>query len=136
MQLMSLNQQSKNIITGRMSDGSDRVITAQSWWQAVVLDDNKIQHIVDFPIGGSQPTNQQIITAINALQPSTLIPTSKADLAIYMKSLRDDWIGWRQVRIEAQVRPASASAVQPLIVQENTAWNLLLQAITAWMGAS
>lgn len=133
---MSLNQQSKNIITGRMSDGSDRVITAQSWWQAVVLDDNKIQHIVDFPIGGSQPTNQQIITAINALQPSTLIPTSKADLAIYMKSLRDDWIGWRQVRIEAQVRPASASAVQPLIVQENTAWNLLLQAITAWMGAS
>lgn len=119
-----------------MSDGSDRVITAQSWWQAVVLDDNKIQHIVDFPIGGSQPTNQQIITAINALQPSTLIPTSKADLAIYMKSLRDDWIGWRQVRIEAQVRPASASAVQPLIVQENTAWNLLLQAITAWMGAS
>lgn len=139
MRLVSLTLQQRIIKTGRLSDGSDAATSTISWWRAVVIDDDGAQRQIDFSDNGAQPTNQDIIDRVPKF--AAVVPSSKADLATYARSLKALWRDWKDIQDEMMARGfASGTAAQQagltaVTAQANAAWGDLLTALNNWRTA-
>lgn len=140
MKLISLDLIPQKTVTGRLSDGSDRVEVDVSFWRAVVLDDGGRERVVEFePNGLQQPQPQAIIDRLP--RPTELVPTSKADLAAYALTKHGEWWALKTTRDEMDARGfATGTQAQKdgrtfIIAQMDAAWTRYLTALSAWRQA-
>lgn len=118
-------------VTGRFSDGSDRVETPVVRWYVDAVDDAGV-----FRQGlrfDHDPTGQELYELFG--QPTDAVPTAKAALSEYMRLPYERWWMWRNIDAEADLRGSPANVRTALQAQVDAAWADLVNAAQAWRAA-
>lgn len=129
--LLSKDVVTREIVTGRFADGSDRAIVIYSVYVCNILDDSNQYHRLEFT---GDPTDAQILARLP--RATVLVPVSKADLEIHMNTLYQVWKRWHETHAEAVIRLAPANVITALLNRRDATWNDYVTAINSWRVAT
>lgn len=131
MRLIDKRQKVRERVTGRLSDGSDRVVEAVTEWVAVVADAVGNIHELAFD---HDPADDEMLARLPRAR--LLEGSTKAALEDVMRERFGDWKRWKETRVEAQARGEGAGVITALTNAEDSAWGSYRSAIIAWRAAS
>ncbi|MCK6564676.1 MAG: hypothetical protein L6Q80_07995 [Dehalococcoidia bacterium] len=132
MQIVSREQRERRQVTGRLSDGSDRMETVETRWAVTVSDVEGRLLALDFD---HDPTDQEVLDALP--RPRDLAPTRRDDIEALALSRRYGmFVMWRDLTAEAQARGEPATIVNAAKARADASWLALKQSLNDWRNAT